>query len=138
MNERQEFAQGLRDMADWYEVHPEITLPFKEFMNYTMNTKEDAQIVMRAMGSCVKTYDDSIFGLEKHFGPIKARFVFMRNEVCERKVVGTKIVPEKFTPAKTEPEHEVEIVEWECVPILKIIEHVDGPDGLGIGSTANE
>lgn len=38
--------------------------------------------------------------------------------ICERKVVGKKIIPQQYIPARVIEAHEEEIVEWECRPIL--------------------
>lgn len=44
--------------------------------------------------------------------PVTIEYSADREAVCVKKVVGTKVVPAKTTPERTE-----EIVEWECEPV---------------------
>ena len=111
------YANGLRLLADWVEAHPGIDLPSNEWSVYSLNSKEEAAKCLLALKPCNKEYREDMFYISRFFGPIKLRYVFSRNSVCTRKVVGTKVVPERIEPAKEEeiiPEHEVEVYEWEC------------------------
>jgi len=109
-----EYARGLRQLADWIEAHPEIDVPTTSIDVYgAADTKESAAHIMRALGRCDKEFQDTLFNLRRSFGPVVYRFVFTREAVCEKKVVGYRDVPEKYTSAHTE-----EIVEWQCVPVL--------------------
>ena len=120
--QRKEYVKGLRDLADWYEAHPEIELPYEPVHdNYAVNSKEDAASVIRALGRCDKEYSGNLLTISRQFGPIKAKFVFYREAVCRKVVVGTREVPEQVIPAQPEeviPAHVEEITKWECEPIL--------------------
>ena len=114
-----EYADGLRQIADWIEAHPDIEVPETELSGYGMHSKEDAAKVLMALKPCKKLYGDSLFSIVREFGPITLKFVFSRNQVCTPRVVGTKVVP--ATPERiieAMPEHVVEIIEWDCEPIL--------------------
>ncbi len=117
-----EFADGLRAIADWYEKNPHIPIPrHPSINNYSVNTKGEAAAILRALGQCEKEYDENMFTLSHKFGPIVARFVFYRESVCVKKVVGTREIAETVLPAREEtiiPAHKEEIFEWECLPIL--------------------
>lgn len=120
-----EYANGLRLLADWIESNPDITLPSNEFSIWSYHSKEEAAKVMLALKPCDKLYNGDIFYIKRNFGAVTLRFVFSRSSVCTRKIVGTRVVPEKIEPAveaKEEeiiPEHEENIYEWECEPILE-------------------
>lgn len=116
-----DFIQGLRDLAQFIEDHPELSLPLAAtFTNYGYDSKAEASMLAAAMRPCKKDYQDTLFSLIKEFGPHSLRFVFMRNEVCEPVVIGKRIIPAveaKMVPAKlieAQPEREEEIVEWRC------------------------
>lgn len=116
---RMEHIEGLRAIADWFEAHPEVPLPPADFSCYHMNSKQEAAVVLKALTPATKTYDDDMFGIERHFGPVRLRFVFYRREICKAKVVGKKLVPEqiepeRIIPEKVIPEHEEDIIEWDC------------------------
>ena len=114
-----EYADGLRQVADWLEAHPDIDMPSNEIGCFSMNTKEQAARVLMALKPCNKVYGDSLFSITRQFGPIILRYYFNRNQVCTPRVVGTKVVParpERLIEAT--PEHVVEVIEWDCEPIL--------------------
>jgi len=114
-SERQNYIDGLRQVAQFLADNPDVGLPEPHMAIYRMpDTREGAATAMRAFGNCTKRYDDSMFRLTKQFGGITLQAVFYRSSVCERKVVGKKIIP--AVPAQ--PEKEVDLVEWVCNPIL--------------------
>lgn len=120
--ERKDFTDGLRAIADWYDAHPEIAIPgLPEITNASVDTKDEAAAVIRALGSCEKEYGQTLFTITKVFGSVKAKFYFYREAVCVKKVIGKKEIPEQILPAREEtviPAHTEEITEWECLPIL--------------------
>lgn len=122
-DERKEFCDGLRALADWYEAHQDIAVPFAPCVNNAaLDTKDEAANVIRALGSCEKLYGDTIVTIRKKFGSVSADFIFFRQEVCTLKVVGKREVPETVIEAREAvviPAHTVDITEWECLPILK-------------------
>lgn len=115
--ENKEYADSLRMIADWFEAHPDMPLPYQadEIDIFAVHSREQMENVARQFGSCEKEYSEGLFMLKKKIGEITLRAVANRNEVCKRKVVGAKLVPEQVIPA-----HNVDIVEWECfeTPLL--------------------
>lgn len=70
----------------------------------------------RNFGSCEKEYgEDGYFLLKKKFGEITVQAVASREQVCKKKIVGARVVPEQVIPSYVQ-----EIVEWECfeTPLL--------------------
>jgi hypothetical protein len=116
--EHNEYAAGLRLLADWLEAHPEIPLPTYHINNYNLDTKEQAAELVRAFGSCKKKYSDDMFYVSKQFGVLNYEFSFYRSGVCTPRVVGVETIPAMFVEAHTIPARTKEIVEWDCEPIL--------------------
>lgn len=119
--EREDFIQGLRDLADWYEASTEVRAPWYLGVTLYPGTKEEvASIARSSQGKIEKVYDDGNLKLQKDFGGI-VRFTAYadRKTVCTAKVVGTEEVevPDySNVPKKTEVR---DVVEWECDPLLK-------------------
>jgi hypothetical protein len=121
--EQQLYSQGLREIADFYDAHPEVKLPFEgtlsEFRIYGLSKAELAP-TLRAFGKAEKKYTNDTFEIVKTFPSGRKLYTYNpRNSICEKKVVGTKIVPAEpektvvvVVPAK--PEREEEIVVWDC------------------------
>jgi len=130
-----EYAAGLRGLADWIEAHPTQPLPINTFPVYALNTKEDAANCLRDLKPCKKEYKGDMFYLSREFGPLKLEFVFYRNAVCTRRVIGTKevgteVIPARIIPEQVIPAHTEEIVEWECGESLLAPAVPKMPEGL--------
>lgn len=110
-----EFAKGLRQLADWYDAHPEAPVP-NETSLYACatDTKEEAVRIATMLGSCQKEWNNATLTLVKTFGAVRLGFVFWRSSVCTSRIVGTREVPERVVPARTE-----NIVAWDCHPLLQ-------------------
>lgn len=121
-----EIVQALRDIADWYEAHPEIDAPPHELLvvKWASDGPSALKTTARALGTFEKEDLDSMMGLNRTFGPVKLRFVFYRERVCQKRVVGTRKVkvlqpaPEAPDVPMVEVEREEEVVEWDCPPLL--------------------
>ncbi|MCR4340022.1 MAG: hypothetical protein NUW01_09060 [Gemmatimonadaceae bacterium] len=115
--EQQEWLDGLREMADWFEQHPERIEQLGDrgiIVNLYPDGKGDTAQLARELGKVTKEQNSSLFWIRRGFGPHKIDGVLSRGEVCTRVVTGTRQVPEKIVPA-----YEEEIIEWECVePLL--------------------
>jgi len=114
-----EYANGLRELADWIEEHPEMPRPGPTLNVYELNSRDEAVACLKALGSCKKEYTENNFYLSREFGPIKLAFMFYRTAVCKRRVVGVKevgtaVVPARIIPEEIIPAHTEEIVEWDC------------------------
>lgn len=120
MTTHAEFTAGLRELADWYDAHPEIALPIAEMAVYSEpDTKERAAVVARTLGGFIqKEIIGTYLRLKRTFGPVELRFVFERDAVCVARVVRVDEIPEEVIPEHVIPAHTREIVEWDCQPIL--------------------
>lgn len=128
----QEFVQGLRELADFYEAHPEVKLPSysSSFTVYAtswlFSSKEEAKEVVitaaKAFGHAEKVYSQEGFELKKEFsGQITLTVQTERSTVCRAVVVGKKRIPSQVIPAEPEryiPEREEDQVEWKCESLL--------------------
>lgn len=127
--DRDELVTGLRDLADFIERkglelpidHPSMTLNEWLFDDNNWNHKRHSRtarekigVVARKLGKAEKDWGSGSLDLRRRFGPVSIEFTIGREKVCERRVVGSKTVPERVVPA-----HVQEEVEWICTdPIL--------------------
>lgn len=123
--ERDELVSGLRDLADFIEekgLDLPIKLPRLNLVNYIEDSwdksynavpgsaREKMRRAAIACGKAEKKWDRYSLELIKEFGEhVKLTFRTNREQVCEKKVVGFKDIPEQVIEARRE-----EIVEWEC------------------------
>lgn len=130
----QEFVSGLRNVADFFETHPELKAPYEVtrgekltvgfFGEITddldIDSKEGAAAFVRIVGGRIKKdANDSHLILVADKGSFAVRAVASRDALCERVQTGTRIVPateETFIPAQ--PEREEPVYEWRCNSIL--------------------
>ena len=86
-NEEKSIADGLRELADWYEKHPEITCPVVHIniVSLTANDKvSELGTIAKAFGTCKKTVNNWSFSINRDFGPVRAYAHVGREEVCKR------------------------------------------------------
>lgn len=95
---------GLRELASFLESTP--TAPASWDHNYLVSTQtaEEFREIARHVGFAKKEFDGEWVSLKKNFGPVQYEVFVHRSKVCEKRVVGTRVVPE----------HVEEVVEWEC------------------------
>lgn len=114
MSKREEFIAGLREVADFLEKNPSVPCPRYETL-YVPTDKDGLREAAKAPGHADKGAFGEQFYIDRTFGPVKITFAADRAEVCRKVVKGTREVPERVVPARTE-----EIIEWECTdPLLK-------------------
>ena len=113
MTTASEYADGLRQLADWIEAHPDIKTPETTISCCSVNSKEEAASVLLALKPCRKHFGPDMFSIKRDFGPLTLSFLFYRTDVCTRRVIGTRHVE-----ARLVPEREEEIVEWDCPEAL--------------------
>lgn len=78
----------------------------------TCADKDQFREACRLLGTFQKTVDDTYFNAKRYFdGGVSIEVYIERAKVCQRRVVGKRLIPEKVIPAREE-----EIVEWECTP----------------------
>jgi hypothetical protein len=124
---RRQFIEGLRAVAKFYEENPGASY---DGMHLTLNmyvwgrTARKALIeTARLFGHCNKIYDENNITVSRQFNEQVTVAVFAaRARVCRRVILGSRILPERIVPATSEvriPASRVEIVEWQCDPLLK-------------------
>lgn len=115
--ERQDFINGLRELAAIYEQKPWLEVPYISTAWIFTHDAETFVQQIAAFGSGAKKYN----GEDIEFIPniiLDLKINCKREQICERRVVATKHVPEKVIPAQVIPAHDKEVVEWECRPVL--------------------
>ena len=107
--ERIDYVQGLRELAAFVELHPEIPLPYAGAHNAFVTNKADLSIVARACGGrWGKNSTDDYFYIRKSFAGDHAYEVNVsRKTVCRKVVTGTRLEPMR-------PAQEVEEFHWVC------------------------
>lgn len=150
---RAAFTRGLRELADWFDAHPEVPLPYfgahPEPGHYTPtmsiylsrniqdegDPRSNLAVIARAMGNAQKSANDRTGRMYvwRNFGGIALSASVERAEVCERVVVGAtevpKTVPDPVALAEIpmiEVIETVEEVEWRCSPLLAPDAPTDG------------
>jgi hypothetical protein len=114
-NKRQSLIDGLREIAQFLEDHPDVPTPLIPRLDAFVYSKEAFSAAARAVGGHQEKKDYGIvIALRRMFGDVSYDLNIQRDLVCERVVTGTRIIPEQ--PAV--PEHEEEIVEWKCSSVL--------------------
>jgi hypothetical protein len=130
-DERNKLVESLEEFSEFLKNDPramDLPAPWRIYIqeyvhkyvtdengveDYNKQDEFETRLAMRqiakALSPCEKVYDAHSFKLKRNFGIIQYTVATSRAAVCERKVVGTKEVPEYVSPAHTE-----EIVEWEC------------------------
>ncbi len=125
--------RDLQSLIDFLGAHPELPLPKSFDFNVYDFAAEDLNCVKdvaKSLGTFDKDIRDRLFVLKKLFGKVSLRFVFYRDSVCAKRVVGkqteTKMVPE--AGAKMVPQVvETEIVEWDCPSLLDETDEATAP-----------
>ena len=120
-----EYTQGLRDLADWLDEHPQFTNHAGDdgVRLYQFTWDKDSFIEQaRAIGGpWDKDSDSGYYMLVKSFGPHRVELNIAHEEVCERVQIGTKVV-EKHDPdvLAALPKIKVEEpqYEWVCPPSI--------------------
>ena len=115
-NDNKGFVASLRAAADFFESHPGAPAPiYRITLNMFVYTREELERIARSVGAADKGVSGEWYFLRRKFGGfLQMDWNVPRGEVCEARVVGTRVIPAR--PA--EPERAVDIVEWDCQPVL--------------------
>lgn len=113
-------ADSLRLIADWLDKHPEFNESFWIQCNTWTSKPEEFTAYARALSPVSKRFGDAWAEISRYFGCIRVEININREAVCVKRVIGTRTVPERHYPARTE-----EIVEWDCGPLLSTVEETD-------------
>jgi hypothetical protein len=115
--ENQQAIENLEAIINWLKEHPNAPVPssllYGKFICNLSTDKKKFADEIRSIGSFKKEFTVKT-------GTIALEFYTSRKNVCTKRVVGQKLIPEQRIPEKIEPEHYVDLVEWDCDPILEI------------------
>ena len=130
---RVQFVADVRAVADFFEQHPEVPLPFMpvDFDIYGVDDPAELATIVRACGNIVKSTapEHNLLRLKHKVGEFcQIGVISPLNTVCRRVVTGTRVVPSQTLPALTLPERTEEIVEWECGSIFEGGRQVELPE----------
>jgi hypothetical protein len=123
---RRHFIEGLQAVAKFYAENPDA---YYDGMHLTLNmyvwgsaARKTLAETARAFGQCEKIYDDKNVTVSRQFSEKVTVSVFApRAKVCRRVVLGQRMLPARIVPATEEvriPPALVQIVEWQCDPLL--------------------
>lgn len=121
MRDGQQFAERLRAVADWYDAHPGVPVPYLPSLNaFIVEGRDEFAVVAKRLGHAEKGIAGDLFYLRVTIAGLNLDFNIGRTEVCEARVVGTREIPARAayhlpaTEARTE-----DVIEWECRSILE-------------------
>ena len=104
-------------LSKYYATHPDAPVPHLPQTEYIWisGTPEE----YKAIGAGEKEYSDNNFFFTVELIPdvLTLKFATNRENVCTKRVVGTRIVPEcilSVIPSQLITEHTEEIIEWDC------------------------
>lgn len=118
-DEQRAWIEGLRELADFVEAHPEIDAASTFTLNLWMHEKSDLADWMKRLGGKWDKYTglDAYFIMRRMFGPHRIELNANREAVCERTQVGTKTVekpdPELLAAVPLVTVEEP-VYEWKC------------------------
>lgn len=121
-----EMAAALHDLAAVYESDEQLKQPYELEpescgMVIFCHNPQDWHHAVRAFGAGEKSADHNSLIFHPQAFPF-LRINGFKHAVCERVVVGSRLIPEMVVPAvpeQTIPEHEEEIVEYRCRPFTE-------------------
>ena len=116
-----EYADSLRLIATFFEQHEELPLPHDaaEFDIFVVHDKASLKPWLAALGNIQKgIHGESQFKIMHKFGSITLVIYLSREQVCTRRVLGTKKVVDKVPTGYQDVERKVEIATWDCEPLL--------------------
>lgn len=120
-DQQQAWITDLRALTDFLEAHPALIPSIGLRVLRPVNDAEAMRSVTRGAGHWTKSAYGDWFNLERQIGVHSIDVYARRENVCERRVTGTKTVeipdPEvmKSVPLVTVEE---DVVEWVCPPSL--------------------
>ena len=109
---RRDHIAGLRQLADFLELHPDLPLPYAGAQNAFVGGKDGLAAAAREPGvKWAKKVDDYNFTLAVEFSGGYAYEVNAdRGAICRKVVTGTRIEPAR----EATPERTVETYDWVC------------------------
>jgi hypothetical protein len=113
-----EIGIRLRQLADWFDKHPEVPVPSglkaDSCSYYCYLYAEEFKEALPKLGAFKKVYNEYDFEAVIEVAGFKIAYYTSRENVCTKKVVSKKFVPEVVVPQRIIAAHEEDVIEWEC------------------------
>lgn len=80
-------ADGLRELANWYEKNPNIAAPQMSIWINSSDgdrTVEKLAIIAKAFGNCTKDVNEYYIHVWREFGPFRVTAIADRDSVCKK------------------------------------------------------
>lgn len=97
LTKQQKMSAGLRELADFYDEHPEFPVKAMWMYIYVINRKEFIGLA-KQLGTFTKNVDGSDYQIVRRFDNAYVQVYASRKEVCTKRLV-----------TKT-----IEVEEWDC------------------------
>lgn len=138
LTEKHSASDALRKIADWLDrvERERVVIGGPSEISFACPQEDlyTAAMVARLLGTRKKRFYDNIFILEKDFGGATVKFLWYRANICERVVVGKKVVKGYVVP-----DHEEDVVEWRCPgPLNQLAKSQPAPAKLAPAPAALE
>jgi hypothetical protein len=122
----EELVSSLRELADFYEQHPTLPVPYdlenpSGMFVFFYGIEDSFKQVLKEIGSFKKEFGNPSpedFCAIKQVGSLKLRLHTKRETVCTPRVVGKRVIKRHVIPEQIVEAHEEEIVEWDCEPVM--------------------
>jgi hypothetical protein len=112
---REDFINGLIELAEFYRERPELELPYRAELNIFARKAEDLPRIAKLFGTCKKeVLGDSYFVLSRKFGLLTLEALWGREQVCERVVVGQETVEEEVPVVYEKRTVTRDRIRWDC------------------------
>lgn len=121
--------QGLRDLADFIEAHPQIPLPFMPGFDVMFDDVDALRAAFHLTGKWDKKYLPTYAYYRKDFGPVGLELTIARDKVCRRVQTGTKRV--EAVEAHDEP-----VWDWVCTEEPATPGQVEAAELMSAGGSA--
>lgn len=128
IDKRQQYIERLRYFADLLEDEPELEIPYQigtDQMYFYPGDAEATALVAKLMPTSWKkndpnasSYDASYYKLTGEYVGAEVIVMTSREDVCERKQVGTEKVVHAYVAPVMEYTEERPIYEYECTSLL--------------------
>lgn len=121
VSSRESLIVRLREVADFFEQHPEVSVEEDNFGAIFLNIRKDAvnklATFAKAAGRVEKDTDKWHFSLRKSYGDINLIYRSPREEVCTPTTV-KKVIPARHFEAFDVPERVETETTYDCPPSL--------------------
>lgn len=104
-------------LAKYYAAHPNALVAFLPTILYLWINGKPEEYKAAGAGDKVFANDLVNYNVELIPNKLTLNFITSRGNVCKKRVVGTKEVPEEYiagTAGRIIPAHTEEVFEWDC------------------------